>query len=44
MDEVIEAEGERHAENHTLDLNNAEDCRKIKGQWRVGHGPCARSA
>ena len=22
----------------TLDLNNAEDCRKIKGQWRVGHG------
>ena len=22
----------------TLDLNNAEDCRKIKGQWRVAQG------
>lgn len=22
----------------TLDLNNAEDCRKVKGQWRVGQG------
>lgn len=22
----------------TLDLNNPEDCRKIKGQWRVGPG------
>jgi hypothetical protein len=21
-----------------LDLNNSEDCRKIKGQWRVGQG------
>jgi hypothetical protein len=21
-----------------LDLNNAEDCRKVNGQWRVGHG------
>jgi hypothetical protein len=22
----------------TLDLNNAEDCRKVKGQWRIGPG------
>jgi transcription elongation factor len=22
----------------TLDLNKAEDCRKVKGQWRVGPG------
>ena len=22
----------------TLDLNNAEDCRKVKGQWRIGQG------
>ena len=22
----------------TLDLNNPEDCRKVKGQWRVGQG------
>lgn len=21
-----------------LDLNNAEDCRKVKGQWRIGPG------
>jgi hypothetical protein len=21
-----------------LDLNNPEDCRKVNGQWRVGHG------
>ncbi len=21
-----------------LDLNSAEDCRKVKGQWRIGPG------